>query len=106
MKSKIISIIAFTTLTFAGATLAVDMPAVGKKRCGACHSVDKKKMGPAFIDIAAKYKGDKNAAKNIAHSITKGGSFGWKLGKMPPKGMGAKKAEIETMAKFIAGLKK
>jgi cytochrome c len=34
-----------------------------KSKCMACHDVDKKKMGPTFKDIAAKYKGDKQAPR-------------------------------------------
>ena len=86
--------------------MAVDLPAVGKAKCGACHSVDKKIVGPAFKDVSAKYKDDKDAAGKIAASITKGGSFGWKLGVMPAKGMNASDADIKTMAEFIAGLAK
>ena len=32
-----------------------------KDGCAACHAVDKKIVGPAYIDVAAKYKGDKDA---------------------------------------------
>ncbi len=90
----------------AGSALAADMPAEGKAKCGACHAIDKKVVGPAFNDIAAKYKGDKDAVSKMIANITKGGEFGYKLGKMPPKGLGANDAEIKIMAEFIAGLAK
>src|SRR5208283_3994445 len=106
MKSIFASIVATAGLVIVGSALAVDMPAVGKAKCGTCHAVDKKVIGPAFMDVSAKYKGDKDAASKIAASINKGGSFGWKLGNMPPKGMGANEADIKTMSEFIAGLAK
>jgi cytochrome c len=106
MKSIISGMIATVGLVIAGSSLAVDMPTVGKAKCSACHAVDKKVVGPAFMDVSAKYKSDKDAATKIAASITKGGSFGWKLGSMPPKGMGANDADIKTMSEFIAGLAK
>jgi cytochrome c len=106
MKSIIVSMVATASLIIAGSALAVDLPAGGKAKCGACHSVDKKGVGPSFMDISAKFKGDKEAVSKIAASITKGGSFGWKLGAMPPKGMGANDAEIKSMSEFIAGLAK
>jgi cytochrome c len=93
-----------TGLMIAGSALAADMPAVGKAKCGACHAVDTKKVGPAWSDVAKKYKGDKDAAAKIAANITKGGSFGWKMSSMPPRGLGATDAEIKTLADFIAGL--
>ncbi|MBI5436348.1 MAG: c-type cytochrome [Nitrosomonadales bacterium] len=106
MKSIIVSMVAAAGLMVAGSALAVDMPASGKAKCGACHAVDKKVVGPAYNDVSAKYKGDKDAVSKIIASATKGGSFGWKLGTMPPKGLGATDAEIKEMAEFIAGLAK
>ena len=89
----------------AGNALAVDMPQEGKAKCGACHAVDKKVVGPAFKDVAAKYAGKADAEKTLIANITKGGAFGWKNGGMPPKGAGATDAEIQSMAKFILTIK-
>ena len=51
--------------------------AMNKAGCMACHSKDKKIVGPAFKDIAAKYKGQDATAKLI-DTVRKGGagSFG------------------------------
>ena len=106
MKSIIVSVIAAAGLMVAGSALAAEMPAVGKAKCGACHAVDKKVVGPAYNDVSAKYKGDKDAVSKMIANITKGGAFGYKLGTMPPKGLGATDDEIKTMAEFIAGLAK
>jgi cytochrome c len=106
MKSIIVNIVSAASLIIATSALAVDMPPEGKAKCGTCHDINIKKIGPSFVDISAKYKGDKDAASKIAASINKGGSFGWKLGKMPPKGLGANDAQIKSMSEFIAGLAK
>jgi cytochrome c len=106
MKSAIPMIVATASLIMAGSALAADMPAAGKAKCNMCHAVDKKVVGPSYMDISAKYKGDSDAAGKISANITKGGSFGWKLGMMPPKGMGANEAEIKAMSEYIAGLAK
>jgi cytochrome c len=105
MKTILVSLIASMGLMVAGSALATDMPAVGKTKCGACHAIDRKMVGPAWNDVAKKYRGDANAASKMAANITKGGEFGWKMSKMPPKGMGATDAEIKTLSEFIAGLK-
>lgn len=105
MKSVLVSMIAAAGLMVAGSAMAVDMPADGKAKCGACHAIDKKVVGPAWMDVAKKYAGDKDAASKIAANITKGGQFGWKLSPMPPKGLGASDAQIQALAKFIAELK-
>ena len=106
MKSSILSMTAAASLIIAGTSLAAGMPAAGKSKCGVCHAIDSKVVGPSYMAISAKYKSDKDAAGKIASSIARGGSFGWKLGTMPPKGMGASDAEIKAMSEYIAGLAK
>ena len=54
------------------------------KDCLACHSVDKKLVGPAYKDVAAKYKGDAGAAAMLAEKVQKGGSGTWGQIPMPP----------------------
>jgi cytochrome c len=104
MKS-IVTGMAVASLLLAGNALAVDMPKEGKAKCGACHAIDKKVIGPAWKDVAAKYAGKADAEQTLIANITKGGAFGWKLGMMPPKGAGAKDDEIKSLAKFIVELK-
>ena len=106
MKSIIVSMIAAAGLMVAGSALAVDMPADGKAKCGACHAIDKKVVGPAWDEVAKKYKGDKDAASKIAANVAKGGEFGWKMGKMPANGMGASADQVKALSEFIAGLEK
>lgn len=104
MKTMIVGL-SVAGLLFAGSVMAVDMPADGKSKCGACHTIDRKMVGPAWKDVAAKYKGQPDAEKTLVEHITKGGQFGWKMGMMPPKGMGASDAQIASLAKFIVDLK-
>lgn len=106
MKSSILSSIAIASLIISGTSLAAGMPAVAKSKCAMCHALDKKVVGPSFMDISKKYKGDPEAAAKMAANITKGGGFGWKLTNMPPRGMGATDAEIKAMSEYIAGLAK
>lgn len=76
-----------------------------KNNCMFCHAVDKKMVGPAFIDISKKCAGDKDAAKMLAAKI-KGGSKGvWGQIPMPPNA-NVKDADAEALAKWIlAGAK-
>jgi cytochrome c len=57
----------------AGAAFADGDTALTKSGCMACHAKDKKLVGPAFKDIAAKYKGQDVAAK-LFEKVRKGGS--------------------------------
>ena len=71
------------------AGLAVSTPALADlqlataKNCMACHAVDKKVVGPAYQDVAAKYAGQKDAADKLAAKIIKGGSGVWGPVPMP-----------------------
>lgn len=63
------------------AVAAVAMPAaagpeedMNKAGCLACHAKDKKVVGPSFKDIAAKYKGQPDAAAKLMEKVRKGGS--------------------------------
>ncbi|MGZ8967428.1 MAG: c-type cytochrome [Gallionella sp.] len=102
---KVITSLAVAGLLISGSAMAVDMPADGKAKCGACHAIDHKVVGPAWKDVAAKYAGKADAEKTLVEHITKGGQFGWKFGMMPAKGMGANEAQIASLAKFILTLK-
>jgi cytochrome c5 len=55
-----------------------------KYGCSACHAVDKKIVGPAYQDVAAKYKGDKDAPAKLAQKVKAGGSGVWGQVPMPP----------------------
>ena len=66
----------------------------------ACHAVDKKLVGPAYKDVAAKYAGDKDAVKKLSEKIIKGGSGVW--GPVPmPANTQVNPAEAEQLAKWI-----
>src|SRR5262245_379967 len=54
------------------------------KGCTACHANDKKVIGPAYKEVAKKYKGDAKAAELLATKIVKGGQGVWGPVPMPP----------------------
>lgn len=56
------------------ALAATPEEALTKGACMACHAKDKKMVGPSFKDIAAKYKGQSDAAAKLAEKVRKGGS--------------------------------
>ena len=48
-----------------------------KAGCMACHTKEKKLVGPSFKDIAAKYKGQGDAVAKLSEKVRKGGSGVW-----------------------------
>ncbi len=75
-----------------------------KKNCMACHSTDKKVIGPAFKDVASKYAGQKDAADTLAAKILKGGSGSW--GQVPmPANPQVNEAEAKQLAGWVLSVK-
>lgn len=76
------------TLIAAGITLApqvfADEALAKAKNCLSCHTVDKKLVGPSYKDVAAKYKGQGDAAAKLAAKIKSGGKGVWGEVPMPP----------------------
>lgn len=74
MKSILLtSLIIAATLGLAAAGPAAAQEALAKSAgCLNCHAVDTKKMGPAFKDIAAKYKGKADAEATITAKLAAG----------------------------------
>ena len=60
-----------------------DQALAQSKNCMSCHAIDKKLVGPAYKDVAAKYKGDASAAAKLATKVQKGGAGVWGPVPMP-----------------------
>lgn len=74
------------------------------KNCMACHAVDKKLVGPAYKDVAAKYAGQPGAVDKLAAKIQKGGSGVW--GPVPmPANTQVNEAEAKQLAAWVLTLK-
>jgi cytochrome c len=74
------------------------------KNCMACHAVDKKLVGPAYKDVAAKYAGQKDAVDKLAVKIMKGGAGVW--GPVPmPANTQVNEAEAKKLAAWVLTLK-
>ena len=59
---------------------------VKKARCVACHTVDAKRVGPAYKDVATKYHGDAGAPAKLFDKVRAGGSGNWGEIPMLPHG--------------------
>ena len=74
------------------------------KGCFACHAIDKKVVGPAYKDVAAKYAGDKTAVDKLAQKIMKGGSGVW--GPVPmPANTQVNEADAKKLAAWVLSQK-
>ena len=67
------------------------------KICMGCHDLDKKKVGPGFKDVAAKYKDNKEAEGKLIAAL--------KEGKGHPSKVAASDAELKTLVQFVLSQK-
>ena len=76
----------------AAAEAAAPAPAAGgdelalatQSGCMACHQIENKVVGPAYKEVAAKYKGDAAAVDMLVQKVKNGGSGTWGPIPMPP----------------------
>lgn len=106
MKSNSLSVVLAIGMALTGSALAADMPELAKKsNCVACHTVDKKLVGPSWHDIAAKYKGEKGAVATLSGKIIAGGKGVWGPVPMPPNPT-LPEADAKALATFVMSLAK
>jgi cytochrome c len=101
MKHIVIAIAA--ALAFVGTAQASEELAK-KNNCTACHKIEGKLVGPAYKDVAAKYKGDKKAEAMLIDKVKKGGMGVWGPIPMPPNAA-VKDEDIKTLVHWVLALK-
>lgn len=84
------------------------MPLLARENnCTACHTIDKKLVGPAWMDVAKKYKGDATAEARLIVKVSKGGAGVWGSMPMPANdAIGKKQDQIKELVRFILALDK
>ena len=76
---------------------------LAKYNCQACHAVDKKLVGPAYKDVAAKYAGDAAAPAKVEQKVKNGSSGVWGAIPMPPNTV--PDADLKTLVAWILAQK-
>jgi cytochrome c len=115
---KAIRMIGATNLMIAGATMGLlslsssveaattDVAAtqlLTKYNCQACHATDKKLVGPAYNEVAAKYANDSAALAKLEQKVKNGGSGVWGAIPMPPNNV--PDADLKALVEWILALK-
>jgi cytochrome c len=102
MKTALLALAA--TLSLASGAALANADLAKAKNCMACHAADKKLVGPAYKDVAAKYAADKGAAAKLAKKIREGGVGAW--GQVPmPANPQVSEAEALTLANWVLATK-
>jgi cytochrome c len=109
MKFVLLSVAGAAMLSAGNAHAVLDNAAaealMKKDGCAACHAIDKKLVGPPYVDVAAKYAGDKDAVAKLTKKVKDGGSGAWGPIPMPPNAA-TSTTEITDLVTWILTLKK
>src|SRR5690349_5447216 len=103
MKVLIVGLLLAAEASFAQAATGYTQvqPLLQKNACLSCHAIDKKVVGPAYQDVATKYKDRKDARAYLSQKI-KGGSVGvWGQVPMPPNA-NVPDADIKLITDWLA----
>lgn len=99
---KAVVIAAAAALALAAGLASANEELAKKNGCMGCHQVAKKVVGPAFADVAKKYKGDAKAAEHLENVITHGGKGVWGAVPMAPQPKAA--GDAKALAAWILSL--
>jgi len=99
-------ILAASMMMLASGGAMADLELAKKSGCLACHSVEKKIVGPGWKDVADKYKDDAAARANLIAKVKSGGKGTWGAAPMPPYSPRVSDANIEKLVDFVLSLSK
>jgi cytochrome c len=104
MNRPLLAPLLATAVLLAAAPAHASLDLAKAKNCTACHAVDKKLIGPAYKDVAAKYASDKDAVAKLAKKVREGGVGAW--GQIPmPANPQVSADEATNLVKWIMTVK-
>ena len=103
-KATISSLILVAGLLSLGTAHAEDAESLLQKyKCNLCHERDASTAGPAYVEIAARYRGTRNAEAILTGVVKKGAPGGWPW-HMPPNPQ-VSDADAKKMVRYILSLR-
>lgn len=95
-----------STIVAAGSLSLEDGMALAQKNnCLACHTLDKKLVGPAWIDVAKRYQEKAGSEHTLIIKVSTGGGGVWGDMPMPAMAPAVKEEDIRTLVQFILSLR-
>jgi cytochrome c len=102
MRRVALIIASLTVSTLSTEVLANDAAALAKKYgCLNCHSIEAAVVGPAYKDVAAKYKGRADAPAKLVAKVQNGGAGSWGTMPMPPQKGKVSEADIKILVNWV-----
>lgn len=107
MKARPTSFVAAALIVIGAGHALADEALARRSGCLECHAVDKKVIGPAFHDVAARYKDRSGARDALIEKVRKGGKGNWTEVTggvlMPPHSGLLATSEIERLVDWVRG---
>jgi cytochrome c len=101
----LLSFSALVALSLSSTAFAADAEALLQANgCLSCHAKNEKIVGPAYLSVADKYRGDKDAVANLMHSIQYGSKGKWGRMPMPPH-QSMSQDDLKALAQHILATK-
>jgi cytochrome c len=110
MKHVFVALAAVAAMASAGVAQAAEAKGASpeelmkKNACVACHAVEKKMVGPAYKEVAVKYRGQKDIEIKLVDKVKKGGVGAWGQIPMPPN-PSVSDADARALVNWILTLK-
>lgn len=83
--------------------LSIGETYINEAGCKACHAIEKESVGPTYLDVSEKYKGQADAKEYLTDKIKNGGGGVWGERVMPGH-THIEDGQIEVMVDFILEL--
>ncbi len=108
MRARLLGVSAAAVMLLGAGQASADLELAKASGCLACHSVEKKVVGPGWKDVAAKYKGNAGAKAELVAKVKAGGKGNWTAVTggvpMPPYSPRVSDANIEKLVDFVLAL--
>jgi len=105
MKSMRLAAVWVCLMGLAGVVQASDGETLLKDNgCLSCHAKAEKVLGPAYLAVVDKYRGDKDAVASLVQSIQNGSKGKWGRVPMPPHAS-MSQDDLKTLARYVLAMK-
>ncbi len=106
---KLAALFSAALLGLSGTCHAIDMPQSAKEMgCQSCHAIDHPVVGPAWLDVAKRYRNKRGNPATFNQLVTKvsmGGEGNWgDMPMAPTDPLGKQRGKIEDLVKFVLSL--
>lgn len=101
---SLLFVLPMVVATFAHSQSSAPPALYRERNCMACHAINSPVVGPAFVRVAERYKGNAQAPARLVEKVLRGGSGNW--GAVPmPANLQVSPEEAQALVTWILGLK-